>query len=121
MSLVTFTRVENKGIRQGDIFGYWELRAGDTAQPLLCPRFADKSIHMFGTWDAATINLKGGNDPNLAQFDDIYDFEGTLISQAAARKPWVILPNVFALKPEIVGGGGNAIIRVAMCGRGASV
>lgn len=121
MALVAFTRVEMKGIRAGDIFGYWDLRAGDTAAPLVCPRYADKSIHMFGTWDGATIALQGGNDPSLAQFDDIYDYEGTLISQSAARKPWVILPNVFALKPVLSGGGAATAVRVAIIGRGEGV
>lgn len=119
MGTVPFKTVEGvKGLRQGDIFGYWELRAGDTALPLVCPRFNDKSVHMFGTWGGGSITMQGGNDPDQAQFDDIYDFEGTVITQTAARKPWIILPNLYTIKPVLTGGDGTTLLRVAIVGRG---
>lgn len=120
MSIATFTRVETKGTRVGDILGYWTMRAGDTAQPLLCPRYSDKSLHIMGTFDGGSITLKGSNDDLLdpLNFDDIYDFEGTTITQAAARKPWVILPNVYALMPVLTGGGGSTLLKIALVGRG---
>lgn len=122
MTTVAFTTVEgDKAIRRGDIFGYWELRSGDTAVPLLCPRFADKSIHIFGTFSSASITMKGSNDPSLTSFDDVYDFEGTVITQSAARKPWVLMPNVYAIKPVITGGDGNTLLKVAVVGRGVGI
>lgn len=119
MALIGFKTVEgDKGIRRGDIFGYWQMRAGDTAQPLVCPRFSDKSLHIFGTFDGASVTLKGGNDPAQSSVEDIYDFEGTTITQAAARKPWVILPNVYIIKPVLTGGTGNTLLTIAIVGRG---
>lgn len=121
MALISFKEVTGKGIRAGDIFGYWELRLGDTAAPLICPRYSDKSVHMFGTWNGASITMKGSNDSLLSSFDDIYDFEGVVITQTAARKPWVILPNVYAIKPVLTGGGASTLIKVAIIGRGGNI
>lgn len=122
MATVSFKTVEGlKGMRNGDIIGYWELRSGDTALPLICPRYSDKSIYMFGTWGGASIAMKGGNDPDLVDFDDVYDFEGTNIAQTVDRKAWVLLPNVYAIKPVITGGDGTTVVRVAVVGRGGNV
>ncbi len=122
MATVSFKTVENaKGMYNGDILGYWELRSGDTALPLICPRYSDKSIYIFGTWGGATVALTGGNDPDLADFDSVYDFEGTNISQTADRKVWVLLPNVYAIKPTITGGDGTTVVRVCVVGRGGKV
>jgi hypothetical protein len=122
MSIIAFKAFDsNKGVRQGDILGYWLLASGDTAMPLLIPRYADKSVHIFGTFGGATVAMKGSNDPDLVSFDNIYDFEGTDISQTAARKPWIILPNVYALKPTITGGDGTTSLKVAIVGRGSNI
>lgn len=119
MAEMGFVTVEgSKYLRNGDIFGYWELRVGDTAKPLIVPRYSDKSIHMFGTWGGGSIAMVGGNDPLLSQFDEVYDFEGTTIVQSAARKAWTLLPNVFAIKPVLTGGNGTTVVRVAIVGRG---
>lgn len=117
MSLKSFVEVKNKGVHAGDILGYWELAPGDTAKPLLCPRFNDKSVHIFGTFGGATAKMQITNDPDLGNFEDAYDYEGTVISQSAARAPWVILPNVFAIKPVLTGGSGS-LIKVVITGRG---
>lgn len=119
MPLKTFTEIPSKGIQRGDIFGSWELSASDTAAPLVCPRYNDKSVHIFGTWGGATVSLQASNDPDLATFGDAYDPEGTVISQTSNNKPWVIFPNVFAIKPVISGGDGTTDLKVVIIGRGA--
>lgn len=118
MAAKNFVNVAGKGVRQGDIFGYWELQAGDTAVPLICPRYNDKSVHIFGTWDGATVDLQATNDPALAVFEDACDQEGSSISQTADRKPWLVFLNTFALKPVITGGGANTSLKIVIVGRG---
>lgn len=118
MAIKTFITTQSKGIRAGDIMGAWRLALGDTAQPLLCPRYSDKSVHIFGTWGGASVTLKGGNDEALAQFDDMYDPADVVITQTAARKPWIIFPNVYALKPVLSGGDGTTDLYIAIVGRG---
>lgn len=118
MAVAPFIRVEKAGeIRNGDIFGYWQMATGDTAAPLICPRFSDKSIHMFGTWGGGSVTLKGTNDPLITSYDDIYDYAGNVITQTAAKSPWIILPNVYALKPVLTGGSGVSLT-IALMGRG---
>ena len=118
MATKSFTEVTNKGVRTGDIFGNWQLASGDIAVPLICPRYSDKSVHIFGTWGGATVTLKGTNDENLAVYENMYDHETTDISQTADRKPWIILPNVYAIKPVITGGDGTTNLKIAITGRG---
>lgn len=118
MAVAPFVRVETPGaIRNGDFLGYWQMTTGDTAEPLICPRFSDKSIHMFGTWGGGSVTLKGTNDPTLVSYDDIYDYAGDVITQTAAASPWIILPNVYALKPVLTGGSGVSLV-LALMGRG---
>lgn len=119
MSTKGFTIVTSKNLLKGDILGSWNLKAGDTAVPLLCPRYSDKSVHIFGTFGGASVTLQGTNDPALAVYGNIYDSAGTDITQAAAGKPWVILPNVYAIKPVITGGDGTTNLTIAIIGRGA--
>lgn len=118
MSIKSFTHAVNKGVRNGDIFGSWNLKVDDTAKPLECPRFNDKSVQIFGVWGGATVELLCSNDPAGSNFQDCYDFEGTKITQTSDRKPWVILPLVYALKPVITGGDGTTDLYVAIVGRG---
>lgn len=118
MAVKGFTQSTSKGIRAGDIAGKWNLKAGDTAAPLLCPRYSDKSVHIFGVWGGATVTLRGGNDDQLAQFEDMYDPSAVSIVQSAAHAPWIVFPNVLALKPVISGGDGTTDLTVAIVGRG---
>ena len=118
MPVKSFVEVQNKGVRQGDILGKWELKAGDTALPLVCPRYSDKSVHIFGVWGGATVTMKGGNDPALTQYEDMYDPSDVVITQSAARKPWIIFPNVLSVKPEITGGDGTTNLTIVIVGRG---
>jgi hypothetical protein len=117
----TFKDINVKGIRSGDLFGQWELAAGDEAQALICPRYNDKSVQILGDFDGATVNFLITNDPSLQSWHAAYDFEGVNISQTAERKPWVILPNVYAMKPEVVGGGPGTNISVVIVGKGVGV
>lgn len=109
MALKPFVRVESASLQRRGMLGYWLLNEGDTAEPLECLRFSDKSIHMFGTWGGATVAMVGGNDPAKSQFDDLYDTGGAKITQSAARGAWVVLPNLYVIKPTITGGVGAAI------------
>ncbi len=121
MPTKAFKEINVKGIRNGDLFGQWELAAGDEGSALICPRYNDKSIQMFGEWDGATVGLMVTNDPSLQNWHEAYDFEGVTISQTADRKPWVILPNVYAIKPVVTGGGASTAISVAIMGKGVGV
>ncbi len=121
MASKVFTEYQVKGIQRGDIFGGWELAQGDVAVPLVCPRYSDKSIQIFGEWDGATVALQASNDPELVNFQEAYDFEGVVISQTADRKPWVIFPNVYAIKPVISNAGPNTNLKVAIVGKGVGV
>lgn len=119
MTTKAFKEVTTKGVRAGDLFGEWELGQGDEGAPLICPRYSDKSVHMFGEFDGATVRLLVTNDKSLQNWQDAYDYEGVTISQTADRKPWVILPNVYAVKAVVDDGGPNTAVTVAVVAKGA--
>lgn len=119
MAVKAFKEVRTKGIIPGDLFGEWELEAGDEGMPLICPRYSDKSVQIFGNFDGATVKLKVTNDKTLQNWQDAYDYEGVTISQSADRKPWVILPNVYAIKAVVEGGDVNTFVNVAVVAKGA--
>ena len=119
MPAIGFTPITNKSLRAGDLAGFWRLRQGDTAVPLLAARFSDKSFHIFGVWGGgASVSLKGSNDPALASFETITDAFDTLITQIANGRPRTIHANVLALMPELTGGDSNTDIYIAIVGRG---
>lgn len=118
MTTQVFTVVETKGIRRGDILGIWTLKSGDTAEPLMVPRYSDKSVHIFGTWNGATVSMQATNDPNLNTYGEAYDPEGMNISQTLDGNPTIIFPNVLAIKPVISGGDAGTKITVAIVGHG---
>lgn len=119
MALKPFVNVKPKGLMRNDILGYWELAAGDTAEPFVCPRFSDKTVQMAGTWTgAAQVAMKCTLFEDLTNFQPAYDPEGTDIVQFADRKVWIVFPNVVALKPELTNGDVNTTIKIVVLGRG---
>ena len=127
MSVKRFIRVEGiKGLTGRDLLGYWELEAGDTAQPLLMPRLSDKSLHVFPVtgfdWNGASVAMKQTNDHELGVWTPAFDSFDTEIVQTSNRRGWVILPNMFGLMPEITGGTpGTTKLRVALMGYGEQI
>jgi hypothetical protein len=119
MAVKAFIEIPTKGIRSGDLFGEWELENSDEGAALICPRYSDKSVQIFGEFDGATVKLVATNDKTLQNWQDAYDYEGVTISQTADRKPWVILPNVYAIKPIIENPGPNTSVTVAVVAKGA--
>lgn len=96
-------------------FGYawmvfWDgLVKGDTGSPLEMPARADRSVQIIGTFDSATVTLKGSNDgTNYVTLDDN---EGTAISLTSAGLVGVRDP-VRYIRPEVSGSGGSADIDV---------
>lgn len=122
MAVKPFVHVQSKAIRSGDLFGYWELENGDTAAPLIAPRFSDKSCHMFaptdGAWGGSTVTLKQSNDPDMNVVWTSQAPDGTEISQTQDTDAGkAILVNSYILQPAISGGAGSKV-RIAIVGRG---
>ena len=128
MAVKGFIKVEGadavKGVVPQDLFGYWELESGDTAVPLIVPRYSDKSVHIFAApgkdYNGAIVSLEQSNDPDLAKYVRARDIYDTPISQTTDldAKAWAIGPNSLAIKPTITGGDANTMIRVCIVGKG---
>jgi len=122
MSTVQFKRHEGKAVRNGDTVGYWEMEVGDTAQPLIMPRSSDKSVQIIGApWSGgASVSMLCTNDPDMADdsWEAMYDPFDTDIVQTSRRKPWTMLPNVYAIKPNLDGGDGDTRVKICIVGRG---
>ncbi|MDE2233765.1 MAG: hypothetical protein KGJ90_06725 [Patescibacteria group bacterium] len=105
------------------------LGGADSGQMAQLPRFADKCVHVFGTFGAGTVTLYGSNDP-AAQTD--YN-NGTLFGSKTAS--WIALTDTLGnnialtsagLKPiledplyilPVVTGGTGSNLTVIICAK----
>jgi hypothetical protein len=123
---IPFRRIEGKGIPKNVYAMQWVLGSGDTAQPLFIPYSPDKSVQAFGTWDGATIEFVGTNDPRVItdtgnqSVDILKDTDHTDLTWAAANDGELktILSNVLACYPRVVGGGANTSLTICVVANG---
>ena len=80
----------------------------DTCAPVAMSDYADKSIHVFGTFGSGTVALHGSND-NGANYAALNDPGGTVIGIATAAKIKAVLENTEWIKPVTSGGTGQSL------------
>lgn len=118
MALKYFQEASGKGIDKGDIVGYWNLAQSDTANPLIVPRYSDKSVQISGTWGGATVTLQQANYADTLTYSTAYDPFNASITGTADTIVFTILANSYAIKPVITGGDGTTNLYVSVTGRG---
>jgi hypothetical protein len=86
----------------------WEaLGNADTGNWLTIPHFADKTIHVFGTWGSATLVVQGTNeDGTPAAPLTLTDPQGNALSKTADFIE-AILENPYQIRVSTSGGTGT--------------
>lgn len=120
MALIPLTSV-NEGNSQ---YVTWVLGGADTGQPLQrANMLADKTVHIFGTFDSATITLQGSNDPRVisdpgnAAWFTMVDPQGNGIT-ATSAKGEALLENPRYIRAISAGGGASASVSIVIASRG---
>lgn len=84
--------------------------------------FADKTVHIYGTFDSATVVIQGSNDPvcltdaQNAAAVSMRTPQGTVISKTAADLI-TLLENPKFIRPVVSGGGASTALKVVIQGK----
>lgn len=102
--------------RRGNIMYTWTtVIAADTASAVEAEAWAaDRSVQIEGTWDSATLLLKGSNDGT--NFQTLTDPQGNILSFTLSNRLEQITEITRYIKPVISGGGGSQSLTIKVFG-----
>jgi len=86
--------------------------ANTTAEAIEMGGFSDRSIQIEGTWDGATVVLKGSNDG--ANYQTLTDPQGNAISFTSSDRIEQIMELTRYIKPVMSGQGASTDITVTV-------
>ena len=90
------------------------LANGDTGSWERFAAYPDKSIHVYGTFGAATVTIQGTNETGTpAQTPTLNDPQGNALTYTSERLEQ-LLENVNQIRPSVAGGGGTTSLTVKM-------
>lgn len=97
----------------------WLLTSSDQEGEVLSqPGAADRTVHLFGEFDGATVVLEGSNDPTGVSFSTMHDVAGSILSFTGAGIA-LVAENPLFIRPRSSGGGGSQSVHVNITTRGA--
>ena len=79
--------------------------------------FSDKTVHIFGVFNGATVTMQGSNDPlvlttpDTAAAETLVDPQGNTIAKLASNMSQ-ILENPLYIRPNVTGGDGSTAVSV---------
>ena len=91
----------------------WTLTDGETGPVQQCVGFNDKSVHVFGDFQGASVAIKGGNTEDGSKFATLKDFDAADLTFAALGIN-SIRDNVGFMQPVVTGGTNSAITVVVL-------
>ncbi len=90
---------------------------GDVGDPVQLPEFADKSVHVTGTFGTGgSVAIEGDNEKapgTAANFVALHDPSGTTIAITAAACK-AVLENTVSVRPHVTAGDGTTALTVRM-------
>jgi hypothetical protein len=90
-----------------------ELNGSDTGDLVFVGGFNDKSVQVFGTFDGATVTMKGGNVDDAGNTVTLKDYAAANITFTAAGVNSV-RDNIAYLHPVVSGGGVSTDLTVVV-------
>ena len=77
------------------------------------PFMADKTIHVFGTWDTATLTIQGSNEATTTDWQTLSDVHGTSLA-LTADGIYTIAENPAGIRPLVSSVGASTDLDVIM-------
>lgn len=112
---------DNDFIKNRSQYIVWSgLSVDDTGSPLQFAGHADKTVHVFGTWDGASVIFEGSNDPrvetdpNNAAWATMNDPQAIAFQRSSDFIDMVV-ENPRYMRPRVSGGGGSTNITIILC------
>ena len=109
MASVAFTRSVS-GVGDSDMVA-WSLGAGDTGKPYMMANYADRTVHITGTFGSVTLrgsNKANPDDATAGDWFDLTDPQGNAITLSAAGGE-LIAENPLWISPITTGGSGYVV------------
>jgi len=88
------------------------VTAADTCHPVQYPEYGDRSVHVYGTFDGARVQIQGSNNGGVS-FTALADPTETTI-QLTTERIKAILENTDFIMPVISGGGGAQSLGISI-------
>jgi hypothetical protein len=117
--MATLTPTITLATEHTKVFQWGPLTATDTEGhpiPALFADYADRTVHIGGSFNTGTLAWQGTNSESLAYLT-LADPQGTAISKTAAAIE-VVLDGALYQKPVLSGAGTDSITVVCVCRRG---
>lgn len=126
----TFPRSKQTGVKHILWSG---LDQDDSGQAVRLGKYSDKTVHIYGTFGGATVNLYGSNDPRAQDDIDagttfgaktavwtvLTDAQANAITKTSAAIE-VIEENPMFVMPVVTGGDGTTALVVALVAKRAA-
>jgi len=101
----------------------WENLAADVAgDSFTLAAHSDKTVHVFGEFDGASVAIEGSNDPIAESDPDNADWQTLLDPLGNAlsinsNDIIQLLENTLHVRPVVVGGGASTAVNVSIVGK----
>lgn len=110
----TITDVGDKGDGSTILVVWTPVTNADVCQSLKLPKHSDKSVHVSGTPNSASVAIQGSNILLETTYGSLNDLTGTVIAITVADTIKGVLENTLYVKPLASGGGGSQSLTISM-------
>jgi hypothetical protein len=122
MTTVTYTASDDVGLGDGSAAIYtWNglTTANNDGQPMKAAAWADRSVHVTGTWGAGGALVIEGSNNGGTTWVTLFSAQGAAISLSADALKQIV--EVAALtRPRVTGGDGTTSLNVTLLARRAN-
>ena len=106
MSTIVPTGVKCPGQDGASVVTWSAMATGDTGQAIENPVFADRSVHVEGTFGGATVTILGSNDGT--NYYTLNDPQGNPLTFTSARLEQILEITRY-IKPQVTAGAGSGL------------
>lgn len=101
-----------RSIEGGAFVAEWlNMAAGDVGAPVKFAGASDRTVHVTGDFDGASVLVQGSLEPTPSEFVSLTDPQGNALS-IGVGKVETVMELVRHIRPEVSGGGASTAVNV---------
>jgi hypothetical protein len=97
------------------IMEWASLGVGDDGDWMLLSHYADKNVHVYGTFGGATVTLQGSNEDTPANPASLRDPDKVALALSSSAPMEQVLENPLRVRPVVTGGAGTSLTVRLVC------
>jgi len=107
MAEILFTEIKTNEFPMVRVFKWEHLtETNNLGQPIQLPRFAEKTIQVYGTWGSSgSVKIEGSLLPESPSWIGLADPQGNDLTLTASKMEQ-ILENIYQVRPNVIAGTG---------------